>query len=90
VYRERDWQLAGIRAGLPQVYPETYESFVAQMLNLDLLGGNAFEKGCSHGTGDHCPHAFPGSDQTADVPVRERRPAARSWHTSAGGRAARR
>src|SRR5687767_10323801 len=24
-YRERDWRLAGIRAGLPQVYPETYE-----------------------------------------------------------------
>jgi tRNA-modifying protein YgfZ len=48
-YRDRDWQLAGIRAGLPQVYPETYESFVAQMLNLDLLGGIAFEKGCYTG-----------------------------------------
>jgi tRNA-modifying protein YgfZ len=48
-YRERDWHLAGIRAGLPQVYPETYESFVAQMLNLDLLGGIAFEKGCYTG-----------------------------------------
>jgi folate-binding protein YgfZ len=48
-YRERDWRLAGIRAGLPQVYPETYESFVAQMLNLDLLGGIAFEKGCYTG-----------------------------------------
>jgi hypothetical protein len=48
-YRERDWQLAGIRAGLSQVYPETYESFVAQMLNLDLLGGIAFEKGCYTG-----------------------------------------
>ena len=48
-YRERDWRLAGIRAGLPQVYPQTYESFVAQMLNLDLLGGIAFEKGCYTG-----------------------------------------
>ena len=48
-YRERDWRLAGIRAGLPQVYPETYETFVAQMLNLDLLGGIAFEKGCYTG-----------------------------------------
>lgn len=48
-YRGSDWQLAGIRAGLPQVYPETYESFVAQMLNLDLLGGIAFEKGCYTG-----------------------------------------
>jgi hypothetical protein len=48
-YREREWQLAGIRAGLPQVYPQTYETFVAQMLNLDLLGGIAFEKGCYTG-----------------------------------------
>jgi tRNA-modifying protein YgfZ len=48
-YREHDWRLAGIRAGLPQVYPQTYESFVAQMLNLDLLGGIAFEKGCYTG-----------------------------------------
>ena len=48
-YREREWQLAGIRAGLPQVYPETCETFVAQMLNLDLLGGISFEKGCYTG-----------------------------------------
>jgi tRNA-modifying protein YgfZ len=48
-YREREWRLAGIRAGLPQVYPETYEAFVAQMLNLDLLGGVDFEKGCYTG-----------------------------------------
>jgi folate-binding protein YgfZ len=48
-YREREWRLAGIRAGLPQVYPETYETFVAQMLNLDLLGGINFEKGCYTG-----------------------------------------
>jgi folate-binding protein YgfZ len=48
-YREPDWQLAGIRAGLPQVYPETHEAFVAQMLNLDLLGGVNFEKGCYTG-----------------------------------------
>ncbi len=48
-YRETDWQLAGIRAGLPQVHPATYETFVAQMLNLDLLGGVNFEKGCYTG-----------------------------------------
>jgi folate-binding protein YgfZ len=48
-YREADWRLAGIRAGLPQVYPETYEAFVAQMLNLDVLGGVSFEKGCYTG-----------------------------------------
>lgn len=48
-YREPDWRLAGIRAGLPQIYPETYETFVAQMLNLDVLGGVSFEKGCYTG-----------------------------------------
>lgn len=48
-YHDRDWRLAGIRAGLPQVYPETDEAFVAQMLNLDLLGGVSFEKGCYTG-----------------------------------------
>jgi folate-binding protein YgfZ len=48
-YREPDWRLAGIRAGLPQVYPETHEAFVAQMLNLDVLGGVSFDKGCYTG-----------------------------------------
>lgn len=48
-YREPVWQLAGIRAGLPQVYPQTHETFVAQMLNLDLLNGVSFEKGCYTG-----------------------------------------
>lgn len=47
--REHHWKLAYLRAGLPQVYPETHEAFVAQMLNLDLLGGISFEKGCYTG-----------------------------------------
>jgi folate-binding protein YgfZ len=42
-------QLEGIRAGLPQIYPATHEAFVAQMLNLDLIGGISFEKGCYTG-----------------------------------------
>lgn len=46
---EHRWKLAYLRAGLPQVYPETHEAFVAQMLNLDLLGGISFEKGCYTG-----------------------------------------
>lgn len=41
--------LSGVRAGFPIVFPETYESFVAQMLNLDLVGGISFEKGCYTG-----------------------------------------
>jgi folate-binding protein YgfZ len=47
--REHQWHLSQVRAGLPQVYPETQEAFVAQMLNIDLLGGISFEKGCYTG-----------------------------------------
>lgn len=43
------WRRAEIAAGIPQVYPETHESFVAQMLNLDALGGISFDKGCYTG-----------------------------------------
>jgi folate-binding protein YgfZ len=47
--REHRWRQSYIRAGLPQIHPETHEAFVAQMLNLDLLGGISFEKGCYTG-----------------------------------------
>jgi folate-binding protein YgfZ len=46
---EHDWRLADIRAGLPQIYLSTREVFVAQMLNLDLLDGISFSKGCYTG-----------------------------------------
>jgi folate-binding protein YgfZ len=46
---EHDWRLADIRAGLPQIYAATREMFVAQMLNLDLLDGISFTKGCYTG-----------------------------------------
>lgn len=42
-------RLDQIRAGIPQIYPETHEAFVAQMLNLDTLGAISFEKGCYTG-----------------------------------------
>jgi tRNA-modifying protein YgfZ len=38
-----------LRVGIPHVFPETHEAFVAQMLNLDVLGGISFEKGCYTG-----------------------------------------
>jgi folate-binding protein YgfZ len=44
-----EWRLADIRAGLPQLYAATSEAFVAQMLNLDLLDGISFTKGCYTG-----------------------------------------
>ena len=46
---ETAWRLADIRAGLPQIYAATSEAFVAQMLNLDLLDGISFSKGCYTG-----------------------------------------
>ena len=46
---ENAWRLADIRAGLPQVYAANREEFVAQMLNLDLVDGISFTKGCYTG-----------------------------------------
>lgn len=46
---EQAWRLADIHAGLPQVYAATSDAFVAQMLNLDLLDGISFSKGCYTG-----------------------------------------
>jgi folate-binding protein YgfZ len=43
------WRLADIAAGLPEVHPATRGAFVAQMLNLDALGGISFTKGCYTG-----------------------------------------
>jgi folate-binding protein YgfZ len=47
--REAQWRLETIQGGLPQVFPATHETFVAQMLNLDLLQGISFDKGCYTG-----------------------------------------
>jgi len=44
-----DWQFADIAAGLPEITDSTRGEFVAQMLNLDVLGGISFTKGCYTG-----------------------------------------
>ena len=43
------WHLADLSSGLPQIHPATRGAFVAQMLNLDVLGGISFTKGCYTG-----------------------------------------
>jgi folate-binding protein YgfZ len=43
------WRLLELLAGTPTVYPETVEAFVPQMLNLQLLDGIGFQKGCYTG-----------------------------------------
>jgi len=45
----REWQRIAIACGEPQVYAATSEHFVAQMLNLDVLGAIDFDKGCYTG-----------------------------------------
>jgi folate-binding protein YgfZ len=44
-----DWQLADVRAGIPTIVSATTGEFVPQMVNLDLLGGISFTKGCYTG-----------------------------------------
>ncbi|MGH8308352.1 MAG: YgfZ/GcvT domain-containing protein [Steroidobacteraceae bacterium] len=43
------WRRHEIEAGEPQVFASTSETFVSQMLNLDLLDAISFEKGCYTG-----------------------------------------
>jgi folate-binding protein YgfZ len=46
---EQDWRRLDLEAGVPTVYPQTQDRFVAQMCNLDALGGISFDKGCYTG-----------------------------------------
>ncbi|MEX0729972.1 MAG: hypothetical protein WED00_07465 [Aquisalimonadaceae bacterium] len=43
------WALLNIRAGWPEIYSETVESFVPQQVNLELIEGVNFRKGCYPG-----------------------------------------
>lgn len=43
------WQLLDIEAGLPMVFTDSKEAFTPQQLNLELVGGVSFKKGCYPG-----------------------------------------
>ncbi len=43
------WDWLNIRSGIPVILPQTQEQFVAQMINLELIGGVNFKKGCYPG-----------------------------------------
>ncbi len=43
------WNLLDIRAGMPTIYQPTVEAFVPQMINLELINGVSFKKGCYTG-----------------------------------------
>jgi folate-binding protein YgfZ len=69
-----NWERADISAGLPQIYTATSEAFVAQMLNLDLLGAIAFDKGC-----------YTGQEVIARAHYRGRvKRRLQRWHSSSG------
>ena len=44
-----NWRLLDIEAGRPKVFAETNEAFIPQMLNLQVLNGINFKKGCYTG-----------------------------------------
>jgi folate-binding protein YgfZ len=46
---QQGWTAADIADGLPQVFAATSEHFIPQMLNLDLIDGVSFSKGCYTG-----------------------------------------
>ncbi|MFB1486984.1 MULTISPECIES: folate-binding protein YgfZ [unclassified Thiocapsa] len=43
------WTLLDIRAGIPSVYNATADTFVPQMVNMQLIDGVSFHKGCYTG-----------------------------------------
>ena len=43
------WDWLNIHAGIPIIVPATQEQFVPQMVNLELIGGVNFKKGCYPG-----------------------------------------
>lgn len=49
VTQQTQWQLLDIAAGIPMIFPESKETFTPQQVNLDLIGGVSFKKGCYPG-----------------------------------------
>lgn len=46
---EASWFITEIESGVPVIFPSSRELFTAQQLNLDLIGGVSFRKGCYPG-----------------------------------------
>ena len=44
-----DWNNLNILDGIPDIYPTTQEAFIPQSLNMDLIDGINFKKGCYTG-----------------------------------------
>lgn len=70
------WERLDIEAGLPMIQPETKEHFTTQQVNLDLVHGVSFKKGCYpgqeivarlHYLGTPSRRMFQAEVQTADI-----------------------
>lgn len=46
---QNEWDLLNIRAGIADIYPETFELFTPQEINYQLVNGISFRKGCYTG-----------------------------------------
>ena len=46
---QKIWELLDIQKGIPTIWPESKEKFTPQQVNLDLIGGVSFSKGCYPG-----------------------------------------
>jgi len=78
-----EWLAADIRDGQPQVFTATSEAFIPQMLNLDLIGGISFSKGCYTGQEIVAGRRISGASRDArfvTVSMAGRRPSSRGLH----------
>jgi len=46
---KNSWEQLDIEVGLPMIWPQSKEKFTPQQVNLDLIGGVSFSKGCYPG-----------------------------------------
>ena len=66
--------LAEIRLGLPAITPPLVDRFVAQMLNLDVLGATVVRQGLLPGPGSRRTRAQPRRREAPCAPLLDRRP----------------
>lgn len=85
------WSWLDIRAGVPTITPPTQEQFVPQMVNMDLIGGLSFSKGCYPGQEIVARTHFLGKLKQrmylAHLPSGEPRPGDKLYSADLGGQA---
>ena len=86
----KDWKMADINAGIPTIYKENIEKFIPQMVNLDLINGISFSKGCYTGQEIVARVQHRGNIKkrmfhiTTEVPDKELNPGATIFHKDSG------